>query len=78
LLFDNNKRQGISNKILGVELSKEQQEDLKVGKTIFVSGLKDKNEAGKYFDSYIKFNKEKNKLDFFKFNRKLGKHIGAN
>jgi len=56
----------IPQKLLGADLTEKQQDDLKAGKTIYISGMKDKE--GKDFNAYIKVNTEKNKLDFFKFN----------
>ncbi len=49
-----------------MELTKEQQADLKAEKTIYVSGLTDKR--GQVYNAYIKVNNEKGKLDFFKWN----------
>lgn len=56
----------IPTKLLGVELSKEQQDKLKENKTIYVTGMLDKK--GEPFNAYIKVNVEKEKLDFFKWN----------
>lgn len=56
----------IPTKLLGVELSKEQQDKLKEHKTIYVSGMLDKK--GEAFNAYVKVNTEKEKLDFFKWN----------
>lgn len=63
----------IPSKLLGVELAKEQQEKLKEGQTIYVSGMKDK--AGESFNAYIKVNAEKGKLDFFKWNPDKAKQV---
>ncbi len=62
------KEQGIRipTKLGGVELTKQQQDDLKGEKTIYVKGLTDKK--GQTYDAYIKVNTEKGKLDFFKWN----------
>lgn len=60
------KRFHIPTKLLGVELSKEQQDKLKENKTIYVAGMLDKK--GEPFNAYIKVNTEKEKLDFFKWN----------
>jgi len=65
----------IPKNICGVDLSKEQQGDLKAGKTIYIAGMKDKE--GQDFNAYIKVNAEKNKLDFFKFNPDKTKEQGA-
>ncbi len=56
----------IPQKLGGMELTKEQQADLKAEKTIYVSGLTDKR--GQVYNAYIKVNNEKGKLDFFKWN----------
>lgn len=56
----------IPTKLLGVELSKEQQEQLRESKTIYVTGMTDKK--GEPFNAYVKVNAEKGKLDFFKWN----------
>jgi len=78
LIFDNNKSQKegthqsesnavrIPNKILGVDLTDRQQSDLRDGKTIYLTGMK--NKEGEDFKAYIKVNAEKGKLDFFKYN----------
>jgi hypothetical protein len=91
LIFDNNKKQSQNQKqdtgqsetnsvripknICGVDLSKEQQGDLKAGKTVYVSGMKDRE--GQDFNAYLKVNTEKNKLDFFKFNPDKAQKQGA-
>ncbi len=72
--FDNRPKQNqqegqevrIPQRLGGVELSKEQQAELKAEKTIYVSGLTDKR--GQVYNAYIKVNPEKGKLDFFKWN----------
>lgn len=56
----------IPTRLLGAELSKEQQDNLRENKTIYVTGMKDK--AGESFNAYIRVNTEKEKLDFFKWN----------
>lgn len=65
----------IPTKLLGVELSKEQQDKLRENKTIYVSGMLDKK--GEPFNAYIKVNTEKEKLDFFKWNPDKAKKQGA-
>lgn len=65
----------IPDKLLGVELSKEQQDNLRENKTIYVSGMTDK--AGGTFNAYIKVNAEKEKLDFYKWNPDRAKKQGA-
>lgn len=63
---NNNPQFRIPTKLLGSELSKEQQNNLKENKTIYVTGMIDKK--GEPFNAYIKVNTEKEKLDFFKWN----------
>lgn len=65
----------IPTKLLGAELSEQQQKDLKEHKTIYVTGMTDK--AGEKFNAYIKVNTEKEKLDFFKWNPDKAKKQGA-
>lgn len=65
----------IPTKLLGAELSEQQQKDLKEHKTIYVTGMKDK--AGESFNAYIKINTEKEKLDFFKWNPDKAKKQGT-
>lgn len=65
----------IPSKLLGVELSEQQQKDLKENKTIYVTGMTDK--AGEPFNAYIKVNTEKEKLDFFRWNPDKAKKQGA-
>jgi hypothetical protein len=61
-----NKGVYIPKNLCGVDLTKEQQGNLKAGQTVYVAGMKDK--AGQDFSAYVKVNAEKNKLDFFKWN----------
>jgi hypothetical protein len=83
LVFDKDKKQSQDQKdgvyippnILGVELTKEQQDNLKAGKTVYIEGMKDKK--GQNFNAYIKVNTEKDKLDFFKYNPDKGKKQGT-
>lgn len=56
----------IPAKLLGAELSEQQQKELKENKTVYVTGMTDK--AGEKFNAYIKVNTEKEKFDFFKWN----------
>ncbi|WP_380001617.1 DUF3945 domain-containing protein [Dysgonomonas termitidis] len=65
----------IPTKLLGAELSEQQQKDLKENKTIYVTGMTDKK--GEPFNAYIKVNTEKEKLDFFKWNPDKAKKQGA-
>ena len=71
-----NKGVRIPTKLLGVELTKEQQKDLKDLKTIYVEGLTNK-EGGKY-NAYVNVNEEKKKLDFFKYNPDKAKKQSEN
>ena len=66
----------IPQKLLGVELTPKQQEDLRADKTIYVKGMvKDGQEQP--FNAYIKINHEAGKLDFYKFNPDKAKKQGA-
>lgn len=62
------KRQGvrIPKKLLGREVSQEEQAKLKEGGTVYMEGLKDKQ--GQPFNAYVRANFEKDKFDFFKWN----------
>lgn len=88
--FDNTPKQGqsqnqqqqsdatsfrIPSKLLGAELSEQQQKDLTEHKTIYVTRMTDK--AGEKFNAYIKVNTEKEKLDFFKWNPDRAKKQGV-
>lgn len=65
----------IPTKLLGVELTKEQQDKLRTNQTIYVTGMTDK--AGEPFNAYVKVNTEKEKLDFFKWNPDKAQKQGA-
>lgn len=65
----------IPNQLLGVNISEQQQKDLKENKTIYVTGMTDK--AGEKFNAYIKVNTEKEKLDFYRWNPDRAKKQGA-
>lgn len=65
----------IPSKLLGAELSEQQQKDLKENKTVYVTGMTDK--AGEKFNAYIRVNTEKEKFDFFKWNPDKAKKQGA-
>ncbi len=56
----------IPKSISGIELSRQQQQDLVNDKTIFVAGLKDKR--GGEYDAYIQVNHDKKKLGFYSDN----------
>lgn len=57
----------VPKRILGVELTEQQQEILKSGKAIYVKGMV-KDDKGEPFNAWIKPNPEKVKFDFFKWN----------
>ena len=63
----------IPKKLLGAEISKEQQKDLKENKTIYVTGMTDRK--GEPFNAYVKVNTEKQKLDFYPNNPEKAKSI---
>lgn len=65
----------IPTKLLGAELSEQQQKDLKENKTIYVAGMTDRE--GQSFNAYVKVNTEKEKLDFYKWNPDKAKKQGA-
>ena len=56
----------IPKSISGIELSRQQQQDLVNDKTIFVAGLKDRR--GVEYDAYIQVNHDKKKLGFYSDN----------
>lgn len=62
-------------RLLGAELSEQQQKDLKELKTIYVAGMTD--HKGESFNAYVKVNTEKEKLDFYKWNPDRAKKQGA-
>ncbi len=66
----------IPQKLLGVELTPKQQEDLRADKTIYVKGMV-KDGQDQPFNAYIKINHEQGKLDFYKFNPEKAKKQGA-
>jgi len=66
----------IPQKLLGVEITPKQQEDLRADKIIYVKGMvKDGQEQP--FNAYVKINQEAGKLDFYKFNPEKAKKQGA-
>jgi len=81
LIFDNDKKQSqtkgvrINDNLLGAKLTDEQQNKLKAGQTVYVSGMK--NDKGEDFKAYVKVNTAENKLDFFKWNPDKAKKQGA-
>ena len=56
----------VPNKLLGREVSPEEQSKLKEGQTVHMTGLIDKK--GEAFNAYVRPNFEKNKFDFLKWN----------
>lgn len=66
----------IPQKLLGVELTQKQQEDLRADKTIYVKGMV-KDGQDQPFNAYVKINHEQGKLDFYKFNPDKAKKQGA-
>lgn len=82
---DNQQQQGqqneqtnvrISQKLLGVELTQKQQEDLRADKTIYIKGMV-KDGQDQPFNAYVKINHGEGKLDFYKFNPEKAKKQGA-
>jgi len=82
---DNQQQQGQGNdpnnvripqKLLGVELTQKQQEDLRADKTIYIKGMV-KDGQDQPFNAYVKINHEAGKLDFYKFNPDRAKKQGA-
>ena len=57
----------IPKKLLGVDLTEEQQNKLRDNKAVYVQGMM-KDAKGEPFNAYVKVNHEKGKLDFFKWN----------
>jgi hypothetical protein len=66
----------IPQKLLGVELTQKQQEDLRDDKTIYVKGMV-KDGKDQPFNAYVKINHEQEKLDFYKYNPNKAKKQGA-
>jgi len=66
----------IPQKLLGVELTPKQQEDLRADKTIYVKGML-KDGQDQPFNAYLKINHGVGKLDFYKFNPDKAKKQGA-
>ncbi len=57
----------IPTKLLGVDITKDQQNKLRDNKTIYVKGMV-KDGKDEPFNAYIKVNNEKGKLDFYRWN----------
>lgn len=66
----------IPQKLLGVELTNKQQEDLRADKTIYVKGML-KDGQDQPFNAYVKINQREGKLDFYKFNPEKARKQGA-
>jgi len=66
----------IPQKLLGVELTPKQQEDLRADKTIYVKAMV-KDGQDQPFNAYVKINHGVGKLDFYKFNPDKAKKQGA-
>lgn len=66
----------IPQKLLGVELTQKQQEDLRADKTIYIKGMV-KDGQDQPFNAYVKINHDQGKLDFYKFNPDKAKKQGA-
>ena len=66
----------IPQRLLGVELTQKQQEDLRADKTIYIKGMV-KDGQDQPFNAYVKINHEAGKLDFYKFNPDKAKKQGA-
>lgn len=56
----------VPQKMLGRDISPEEQAKLKAGQTVYMTGLIDKK--GEPFKAYVRANFEKNKFDFLKWN----------
>lgn len=63
----------IPKKLLGVELTTEQQKKFQEGGTIYVQDMKDKQ--GQPFNAYVKMNFDKAKPEFFKWNPDKAKSV---
>lgn len=66
----------IPQKLLGVELTPKQQEDLREDKTIYIKGML-KDGQDQPFNAYVKINQGEGKLDFYKFNPEKARKQGA-
>jgi hypothetical protein len=66
----------IPQKLLGVELTPKQQEDLRADKTIYIKGML-KDGQDQPFNAYVKINHGEGKLDFYKFNPEKARKQGA-
>jgi len=66
----------IPKKLLGVDLTEDQQNKLRGNKAVYVQGMV-KDDKGQPFNAYVKVNQDKGKLDFFKWNPDKAKKQGA-
>ncbi|MDR1593657.1 MAG: DUF3945 domain-containing protein [Prevotellaceae bacterium] len=66
----------IPKKLLGVDLTEDQQNKLRDNKAVYVQGML-KDAKGEPFNAYVKVNHEKGKLDFLKWNPDKAKKQGA-
>ena len=67
----------IPKKLLGVDLTEDQQNKLRGNKAVYVQGML-KDAKGEPFNAYVKVNHEKGKLDFFRWDPDKAKKQGAN
>ena len=67
----------IPKKILGVDLTEDQQNKLRGNKAVYVQGML-KDAKGEPFNAYVKVNHEKGKLDFFRWDPDKAKKQGVN
>ena len=66
----------IPKRLLGVDLTEDQQNKLRDNKAVYVQGML-KDAKGEPFNAYVKVNHEKGKLDFLKWNPEKAKKQGA-
>lgn len=66
----------IPKKLLGADLSEDQQNKLRENKAVYVQGML-KDGQDQPFNAYVKVNNEKGKLDFFRWNPDKAKEQGA-
>lgn len=66
----------IPQRLLGVNLTEDQQNKLRSNKTVYIQGMM-KDGQDQPFNAYVKVNNDKNKLDFFKWNPDRAKKQGA-
>lgn len=66
----------IPRKLLGVDLTEDQQNKLRENKAVYIRGML-KDGKGEPFNAYVRVNHEKGKLDFLKWNPDKAKKQGA-